>query len=75
MNKQLTASQDIAQKDNLSDIIDNANDIAKLAKRMRENDIYITEHYLGCLVDDAESIIDLVRVIASRSDYKELYWL
>jgi len=71
MNKQLTESQYIAQNENLNDIIDYANSIVGLVKRMRKDDTYISEEHLTCLIDDTQSIINLLNTIALRSGYKK----
>ena len=69
---ELSIASKTAQKQNLSDIISNAGGIAMLARRMKRDNSYITPNYLQALVDDADSIKNLVNQIANRNDYKEI---
>jgi len=71
MTKQLTGLEELAQKTNLNEIIYYANNIAELARQLKQDDAYINEDYLSCLVDNAQCIIDLLGTIALRRDYEE----
>jgi len=71
MPKQLTGLEELTQKANLDYIIYYANNIVELARQLKQDDTYINEDHLLCLVDNAQCMIDLLGTIALRRDYEE----
>ena len=66
---QITESSRIANKTRLTDIIDTAEGITKLARRMKKSNAYLNSQFLQALIDDANSIENLAATIASVTGY------